>query len=38
MFMSALVPNVTRELTKIKRTLRDVFNLPDVKHGVAAII
>ena len=29
--MSALVPKVTRELTKMKRTLRDVFGLDKLR-------
>jgi len=31
--MSALVPKVTRELTKMKRTLRNVFNLDKLRLG-----
>ncbi len=37
-FMSALVPQVTRELTKMKRTLRDVFNLDKLRPGQAEVI
>src|ERR1700745_2267950 len=36
--MSALVPTVTRELTKMKRTLRDVFGLDELRPGQAAVI
>src|ERR1044072_5474040 len=36
--MSALVPKVTRELTKMKRTLRDVFNLDKLRAGQADVI
>ena len=36
--MSALVPEVTRELTKMKRTLRDVFGLDKLRPGQAAVI
>ena len=36
--MSALVPKVTRELTKMKRTLRDVFNLDKLRPGQADVI
>src|SRR5215211_5503662 len=36
--MSALVPKVTRELTKMKRTLRDVFNLAKLRPGQAEVI
>ncbi len=36
--MSALVPKVTRELTKMKRTLRDVFNLDKLRPGQAEVI
>lgn len=37
--MSApLVPKVTRELTKIKRTLRDVFGLDKLRPGQAEVI
>jgi len=36
--MSALVPKVTRELTKMKRTLRDVFGLDKLRPGQAAVI
>ena len=36
--MSALVPKVTRELTKMKRTLRDVFNLDQLRPGQAEVI
>ena len=31
--MSALVPKVTRELTKMKRTLRNVFGLDKLQPG-----
>jgi ATP-dependent DNA helicase RecQ len=36
--MSALVPKVTRELTKMKRTLRDVFGLDRLRFGQAEVI
>lgn len=36
--MSALVPKVTRELTKMKRTLRDVFGLDKLRPGQADVI
>ncbi len=36
--MSALVPKVTRELTKMKRTLRNVFNLDNLRPGQAEVI
>ena len=36
--MSALVPKVTRELTKMKRTLRDVFGLDRLRLGQAEVI
>ncbi|HEX6719300.1 MAG TPA: ATP-dependent DNA helicase RecQ [Pyrinomonadaceae bacterium] len=36
--VSALVPKVTRELTKMKRTLRDVFNLDKLRKGQAEVI
>jgi|GEM_PF-3533236 len=36
--MSALVPKVTRELTKMKRTLHDVFNLDKLRPGQADVI
>jgi ATP-dependent DNA helicase RecQ len=36
--MSTLVPKVTRELTKMKRTLRDVFNLDKLRPGQADVI
>jgi ATP-dependent DNA helicase RecQ len=36
--MSALVPKVTRELTKMKRTLRDVFGLDTLRPGQAPVI
>ena len=36
--MSALVPKVTRELTKMKRTLREVFNLDKLRPGQAEVI
>lgn len=38
MLMSALVPRVTRELTKMKRTLRKVFNLDKLRPGQAEVI
>lgn len=31
--MSALVPKVTRELTKMKRTMREVFGLDKLRSG-----
>jgi len=36
--MSALVPKVTRELTKMKRTLREVFNLDKLRPGQAEVM
>src|SRR5919199_506247 len=36
--VSALVPKVTRELTKMKRTLRDVFNLDKLRRGQSEVI
>jgi ATP-dependent DNA helicase RecQ len=36
--MSALVPKVTRELTRMKRTLRDVFGLDKLRPGQAEVI
>ena len=36
--MSALVPKVTRELTKMKRTLRDIFGLNQLRPGQAEVI
>lgn len=36
--MSALVPKVTRELTKMKRTLRDIFGLDQLRPGQAEVI
>ncbi len=36
--MSALVPKVTRELTRMKRTLRDVFGLDRLRFGQAEVI
>ena len=36
--MSTLVPKVTRELTKMKRTLRDVFGLDALRIGQAEVI
>jgi ATP-dependent DNA helicase RecQ len=36
--MSALVPQVTRELSKMKRTLRDVFGLDKLRPGQAEVI
>ncbi len=36
--MSTLVPKVTRELTKMKRTLRDVFGLEKLRPGQAEVI
>ena len=36
--MSALVPKVTRELTKMKRTLRNVFGLDKLRPGQAEVI
>src|SRR3954467_3890787 len=36
--MSPLVPKVTRELTKMKRTLRDVFGLDKLRPGQKEVI
>jgi ATP-dependent DNA helicase RecQ len=36
--MSSLVPKVTRELSKMKRTLRDVFGLDKLRPGQAEVI
>ena len=36
--MSALVPKVTRELTKMRRTLRETFNLDKLRPGQAEVI
>jgi ATP-dependent DNA helicase RecQ len=36
--MSALVPKVTRELTKMRRTLRDTFGLAKLRPGQAEVI
>src|ERR1044072_9242262 len=36
--MSALVPKVTRELTKMKRTLRETFGLAKLRPGQAEVI
>jgi len=36
--MSSLVPKVTRELTKMKRTLRDVFGLDKLRPGQKDVI
>ena len=36
--MSALVPKVTRELTKMRRTLRDTFGLDKLRHGQPEVI
>jgi len=36
--MSSLVPKVTRELTKMKRTLRDIFGLDQLRPGQAEVI
>jgi ATP-dependent DNA helicase RecQ len=36
--MSALVPKVTRELTKMKRTLREVFNLDNLRPGQTEVM
>jgi ATP-dependent DNA helicase RecQ len=36
--MSALVPKVTRELTKMKRTMREVFGLDKLRPGQAEVI
>src|SRR5678816_2718307 len=37
-YMSALVPKVTRELTRMKRTLQDVFGLETLRPGQAEVI
>src|SRR5215217_4185970 len=36
--VSALVPKVTRELSRMKRTLRDVFNLDQLRPGQAEVM
>jgi ATP-dependent DNA helicase RecQ len=36
--MSKLVPKVTQELTKMKRTLRDIFGLDQLRPGQAEVI
>lgn len=36
--MSALVPKVTRELTRMRRTLRDTFGLDKLRHGQAEVM
>src|SRR5215203_5074249 len=36
--VSALVPKVTRELTKMKRTLRDIFGLAKLRPGQAEVM
>ncbi|HEY0726457.1 MAG TPA: ATP-dependent DNA helicase RecQ [Pyrinomonadaceae bacterium] len=36
--MSALVPKVTRELTRMRRTLRDTFGLDKLRRGQAEVI
>jgi hypothetical protein len=36
--MSALVPKVTRELTRMRRTLRETFNLDKLRPGQAEVI
>ena len=36
--MSALVPKVTRELTRMKRTLRETFGLANLRPGQAEVI
>jgi ATP-dependent DNA helicase RecQ len=36
--MSALVPKVTRELTRMRRTLRETFGLDKLRHGQAEVI
>ena len=36
--MSALVPKVTRELTKMRRTLRATFGLDKLRHGQAEVM
>lgn len=36
--ISALVPKVTRELTRMKRTMRDVFGLNQLRPGQAEVI
>lgn len=37
-FMSALVPKVTRELTRMRRTLRETFGLVKLRPGQAEVI
>src|SRR6185295_13243845 len=37
-FMSTLVPKVTQELTKMKRTMREVFGLDKLRPGQAQVI
>ena len=37
-YMSALVPKVTRELTRMRRTLRQTFGLENLRHGQAEVI
>src|ERR1041385_3056479 len=37
-FMSALVPKVTRELTRMRRTLRQTFGLAKLRPGQAEVI
>lgn len=36
--MSALVPKVTRELTRMRRTLRETFGLEKLRHGQAEVM
>ena len=36
--MSALVPKVTRELTRMRRTLRATFGLEKLRQGQAEVI
>ncbi len=36
--MSALVPKVTRELTKMRRTLRETFGLDKLRPGQAEVM
>ena len=36
--MNALVPKVTRELNKMKRTMHDVFGLDTLRPGQAEVI
>src|SRR6476469_42439 len=36
--MSALVPKVTRELTRMRRTLRETFGLDKLRHGQSEVI